>query len=347
MISTYISSFYNKNAKFFFGMSLLFFLFFVSSCKEDEKIPDVSQIKVSMKVTRFDSLLYNTDSVDIPSFYQAFDREHHDFLQIFIKTTYSPTAKLEDTVDFLLALKNPGMKKLYDTTQMIVGDLSASIKDLRTAFKYVKYYFPNKPVPAYYTYISQFGLGKFTYGDDILATGLDFHLGKDFPYDPMFFPHYMTRWMDTEHIVPEAMRAYANNLVGEIQGEQFLDYMISNGKVLYLLDHFLPTTPDSIFLDFTAEQTQWCEDNEFNMWSHFVHEDLLYSTKLKDFRKLINPSPNSTNMPAEAPGRTGNYMGWQIVKAYMKRHPKTTIPQLLDIKDSKLILKQSKYKPKG
>ncbi len=330
------------------GMSLfLLFSLFFSSCKEDEHIPDVSTVSVDLQVVRFDSLLYNIDSADVPAFYQDFTNNHHDFLEGYIHVMVSPGVKVTDTIDFLLAMKNPGLRKLYDTTQMLIGDFGKERKELKQAFQYVKYYFPKKPTPTYYTYISQFGVGGFTYGESVLGTSLDFHLGGEFPYyDPMIFPNYIKRWMDVEHIVPDAMRVYANDLVGEVQGEQFLDYIISNGKVLYLLDHFLPTTPDSIFLNFTSEQLKWCEDNEFNMWSHFVHEDLLYSTKQKDFRKLINPSPTSSGMPAESPGRTGNYMGWQIIKAYMKRHPKTTFEQLMALKDSKKILQESKFKPK-
>jgi len=337
-----------KDTKILFGFSLfLLFSLFLGSCKRDEKIPDVSDIKISMPIIRFDSLLYHTDSADIPEFYQNFTKNHHDFLEGYIHVMVSPGTKVTDTVDFLLAMKNPGLRKLYDTTQMIIGDFAPQQKGLNQAFKYVKYYFPKKPTPTYYTYISQFGVGGFTYGESVLGTSLDFHLGKDFPYyDPMIFPNYIKRWMDVEHIVPDAMRVYSNDLVGEVQGEQFLDYIISNGKVLYLLDHFLPTTPDSIFLNYTSEQLKWCKDNEFNMWSHFIHENLLYSTKQKEFRKLINPSPTSSGMPAEAPGRTGNYMGWQIIKAYMKRHPKTTLPELMELKDSKKILRESKFKPK-
>jgi len=337
-----------KNPIILLGASLLLlFSLFFSSCKKDEHIPDVSDVKIDFQVVRFDSLLYNVDSADVPIFYQNFTKNHSDFLKGYIHIMVSPGVKVTDTVDFLLAMKNPGLFKLYDTTQMIIGDFGKYRKELKQAFKYVKHYFPKRPTPTYYTYISQFGVGGFTYGESILGTSLDYHLGKEFPYyDPMIFPKYIKHWMDTEHIVPDAMRTYSNDIVGEVQGEQFLDYIISNGKVLYLLDHFLPSTPDSIFLKFTSAQTKWCEDNEFNMWSHFVHEDLLYSTTQKDFRKLINPSPTSSGMPAEAPGRTGNYMGWQIIKAYMKRHPKTTLPELMKLHDSKKILQKSKYKPK-
>ena len=64
------------------------------------------------------------------------------------------------------------------------------------------------------------------------------------------------------------------------------------------------------------------------------------------YNKYINTSPNSPGMPDQAPGRTANYIGLQIVKAYMKRFPETTIPELLAIQDVQKIMDLSRYKPK-
>jgi len=51
-------------------------------------------------------------------------------------------------------------------------------------------------------------------------------------------------------------------------------------------------------------------------------------------------------MPPEAPGRTANWIGWKIVKAYMNRHPEVTPADLLNIKESQKILDGSRYKPR-
>lgn len=50
-------------------------------------------------------------------------------------------------------------------------------------------------------------------------------------------------------------------------------------------------------------------------------------------------------MPAEAPGRTGSWLGWQIINSYMAKHPETSLPELLRLKDSQALLNQSGYKP--
>jgi len=61
---------------------------------------------------------------------------------------------------------------------------------------------------------------------------------------------------------------------------------------------------------------------------------------------LVDHSPNSPGMPSDAPGRTANWTGWQIVKAYMKRNPKITLSQLIEETDAQQILTKAKYKPR-
>ena len=51
-------------------------------------------------------------------------------------------------------------------------------------------------------------------------------------------------------------------------------------------------------------------------------------------------------MPSNSPGKVGAWLGWQIVKAYMKENPNTTLKELIAIKDGQKILTGSKYKPK-
>lgn len=51
-------------------------------------------------------------------------------------------------------------------------------------------------------------------------------------------------------------------------------------------------------------------------------------------------------MPKAAPGRTANFIGWQIVKAFMEKYPKTTLEELINMHDSQIFMEKSKYKPK-
>jgi hypothetical protein len=61
--------------------------------------------------------------------------------------------------------------------------------------------------------------------------------------------------------------------------------------------------------------------------------------------KLMQDGPFTKGFDAEAPARLGEWIGWQIVSAYMDKNRKVTLKQLLQNNDSQLILNQSGYKP--
>jgi hypothetical protein len=50
-------------------------------------------------------------------------------------------------------------------------------------------------------------------------------------------------------------------------------------------------------------------------------------------------------MPKEAPGRTANWIGFQMVNSYMKRYPETTFEELIELQDAQALMDQSRYKP--
>jgi hypothetical protein len=47
----------------------------------------------------------------------------------------------------------------------------------------------------------------------------------------------------------------------------------------------------------------------------------------------------------KCPGRIGQWVGWQIVNAYMNAHKDVTLPELMNQRDAQKLFKESKYKP--
>ncbi|NJL74378.1 MAG: hypothetical protein HC892_04340 [Saprospiraceae bacterium] len=155
--------------------------------------------------------------------------------------------------------------------------------------------------------------------------------------------------MDRRHLVARAVEAVASNLAGKVYGDKLIDYMITNGKTLYVKSLLLPSTPDTVLLEWTTSQLAWMQDanNERELWTQIIKRDLLYSNRRTEFDKLIVPSPiGATWMPRESPGKTANWIGWQIVKAYMKNNPNVTVEELIKMEDAQLILDGSAYRPK-
>jgi uncharacterized protein YjaZ len=83
------------------------------------------------------------------------------------------------------------------------------------------------------------------------------------------------------------------------------------------------------------------------MWRYFLEDQLLYSTDSKLANRFINPAPFSKfylEIDNESPGRVGAWIGWQIVRSYMKNN-EVSLKQLL-VMDATEIFNNSKYKPK-
>ena len=123
--------------------------------------------------------------------------------------------------------------------------------------------------------------------------------------------------------------------------------MIYYGKIMYLKDILLPNFQDYHKIGFEKIKYDFCIENEENIWTYFLEQKLLYDTKYKTIQRFIEPGPFSKfylEIDQETPGKIGQWVGWQIVKSYMKNN-NVTIEKLLQ-EDASIILQKSKYKPK-
>lgn len=217
---------------------------------------------------------------------------------------------------------------------------------LTESFRYFHYYFPDRIVPEVFTCISGFNQ-SIIMTDSLLGIGLDKYLGRDSEYYPQLgIPQYQRLNMHPEKIVPDAMYAWCmSEFPFSGYGPQLIDRMIYEGKLLYLLDATLPDTPDSLKIGFTGKQMDFCKEREGAMWTYLAEYKMLFSTERMDIKRYVDDAPYTSSFTADSPGRTGAWLGWQIVKSYMRQHPDITIPQLIEEKDCKKILNQSGYQP--
>lgn len=353
------------------SIKTLFFLLFISlfvGCNSDEddnkNIPDVSNIKTTINLYRFEQDLFAIDTNNVAVGIQNLEARYPKVADLFFTAiigakqpvpngTNNTSLQKEATEQYYgmvhQFLTDTQVRKTMDTSQIMFKNFEPYKKKLEKAAQFYKYYFPAQPDLTFVTFVSQFNYDVFPFGRDTIGIGLDFYLGEnhsDYEHMEMLRYAYVRRTLTPEHLVAKAMRMQIAQIAGEEGGNRMLDIMVHNGKQLYILDLLLPTTPDSVKFGYSAVQTQWCKDNESGMWASFLKNNVVYETNLKKIAKLVSPSPNSPGMPPEAPGETANYIGWQIVKQYMKRMPKTSLTELLALKDAQMILEQSKYKPR-
>jgi hypothetical protein len=344
---------YNK--VYWYTLSLCITL--LTGCQDAEKrnIPDVSDIAVDINIQRFEQALFQTDTTNMDAALTQIKAAYPQFADLFfgqLLGAYDKNVAPQGPASYIKGfVQHQPLRKLYDTCQIVYPDLAVYEQEFEQAFQFYKHYFPQAPTPTVTSFISEYSVAAFIYGENDLAVGLDYFLGADYPYrqfDPNnpAFSDYLVRTYTPEHLVAKTLQTLVDDLVPPTKGNRLLDIMVYNGKKLYLLDLFLPYTPDSIKLEITSQQVEWLNNNEKEIWAYFIKEELLYNSEWAKIRKYVDYSPNSPGMPPQAPGRTANWLGWQMVKAYMRQFPDTSLEDMLQIADAQNLLDAAKYKPR-
>jgi hypothetical protein len=321
-----------------------------SESQEDQPpTPDVSKIQVDARILRFDQDLFNADTVQFSASWQALLQKYPDFLPFFTSQVAQDRMLRQQTPEENLRgyVTAPQVRRLNDSCQAVFADLSPFQKELNQLFRFYKYYFPEKQVPLTVASVTEFVGDAYLINDTLMLLGLDLFLGADFSgYNPEIFPQYIRKDFSPDKMIVKYTFSLSNYLVPGPKEDRILDHMIRNGKALYVMDCLLPTVPDSVKMSYSTDQWLGSLANEQEVWSRLLAMKVLYEPLGPSNMKIVTLSPSSDNVFQEAPGQIGNFIGWQIVKAYMKKYPKTTLQELIQQMDAQQFLEKAKYKPR-
>ncbi|HPK09011.1 MAG TPA: hypothetical protein PK147_04735 [Saprospiraceae bacterium] len=335
---------------------LLFILIY--SCRSDSTvIPDTSKVMTgNYQIVRYEKLLEDNIPIDTAKFQKIYEQYPY-FTEITFRNVIPLKGKIgspEFCQNLSGYLQDSLIQEIYKKVENEYGDLQSTSKEIDSAFRLYKYYFPTVVLPNVYTLISEFSIQNFIFQDgkcDGVGVSLDMFLGKEFSYkllDPKNpnFSDYLTRRFNKDHLVFKIMETIVNDKMESRMSYNLLDKMVDNGKKLYILKKILPTTSDTVIFEYTKEQLDWCQENELAMWAFFFDQKLFYETSDIKINKYVDEGPQSPGMPSDAPGRTGNYIGYQIVTSFMEKNPDMPLDSLLNYTDSQMLLEVSRYKPK-
>lgn len=339
---------------FIIGLSFVFVIA-CNSSKEKLVVPEVDEIELEVGVIRYAQAMMDIDTNNVRSELEALIQKYPTFSDLYFKQLTGLHVENQDSFyqNVTYFLKDDRINKLKDLIREEFDDFSDIEKDLKKACQYLRYYFPEIPTPAFYTLFSEFAFQSFIFSvndRDAIGIGLDMYLGDGFDYknvDPTnpAFSQYLARTYNKDHIVKKSMDILIEDILGSANGKRFIDQIIQKGKKIYIARHIMPEEPDTIIFEYSKDQWQWLQENELQIWSFFLEKNLLYETNHLKINKYVNNSPTSQGMPPESPGRTGPYIGYQIVKAFMNRKPELNLKDLVLFNDSQKLMEISKYKP--
>ncbi len=302
------------------------------ACENGQKqVVDTSNIKVSVKVNRFDKAFFNAKKEQLPMLKKQYPL-------LFPK-------EVSDSI-WWAKIQNPYERNLYKKVQQTFGDFSEEKKQLKRLFQHITYYDSTFVAPKIITLINGLDYeNKVIYADSLLLVSLDMFLGKkDTCY--AHFPAYLQTQFDKKQLLPNVAQSIIDRQFQPKRQRQFIYSLINEGKKMYLKDVYLPQLSDATKIGYTDKELAWARDNEMGIWKYFVENKLLYSTDTKLVERFILNAPFSkfyTEIDRESSGRIGVWLGWQMVRSYMKNND-VSLQKLLAT-DAIEIMKKSKYKP--
>ncbi|RZK43551.1 MAG: gliding motility lipoprotein GldB [Pedobacter sp.] len=339
------------NVKSYYIPLLLLLAAFFSSCTEDKR-PKVKELNPAIKIDRFDKDLYEGRNKPVEDTDKQLARKYGAFYADFI-TKMVGNQNLSG-VEVLEGLyKGKAYDDLNREVDSIYPDLKAVELELNETFKYVKHYYPKIQIPRFISFLSGFAY-QIPIGDRYMGIGLDMFLGKDSKFYPALvesIPKYQSKRFEQSYIVPRITEEFAREELFKPNDEDqsLLSQMIYHGKILYFMDQVLPTElSDTVKIGYSGRQLAWSTQFEGNIWGVFLENDLLYNTDFRKIQVYLTDGPFTPGLGEkdESAPKLGVWIGWQIVKKYMKENPKVSLQQLMADNDAQKILTKSKYKPK-
>ncbi len=323
-------------------------LLLISGCQRNPLKPDISGIDVKISIKRLDADLFKVTPQNQDSLIDQLKRNYGEFFTLYNENIIA----LGDPSDsqypsYLQTFLNDSMRVASkNKADSVFSSVKWLENKLQKAFRYYKYYFPKKEIPQFYTIISGFNQSIVT-TTNAVGISLDNYLGVKCPFYRMLgLPEYKKMNMYPEKIPTDVLHSWGLSEFEQNDiNDNLLSEMIYQGKLMYFLDSMLPDDPDYMKIGYQPEKIKWCEGHENGMWTYLIENKLLYNTDRMNIRRFTGPGPFTTSFTNESPGRAGVWIGWQIVRHYMKKNPNISLADLMKENDSQKILSQSGYAP--
>jgi hypothetical protein len=341
------------------GILLIAFI----GCTSKNGAPSVSQVHVNLKIQRFEQDLFAIDTNHVKEGLTTLEKKHPAFLPLYIGNVLglgpiTDSNELAFTGTKLYLMLN---RKPFEKAKLLYKNFDDTKNQLTSSFQYTRYYFPDYPVPKIITTVGPLdGLAPMSNGEpspnfignDFLAIGLQFYLGKDFEIynDPDYIsqiaPLYRSRRFSKEYIVADVMKLVVDDLYPDSSSRlAFSDQLIERGKRAWLLKKLLPETHDTIILGYTGQQLAWAEKNEKSIYNYFTQNGLLYERDPILVRPYLTDGPFTRELGEESPGNIGLFIGLRIVESYERKQKSTDVKMVMRT-PAQQILNESRYKPK-
>ena len=329
----------------------IFCLLFLS-CENNNLDVRISDIDVKpLKILRLENDLFALNTTNFDKNSNELVKNYGSFYDHYI-SSFLNRGGVNDSLykpTLLSFLNDRDMKETYSYVRKLYPDkaIDELNTDLTNCIKRFKYHFPKRKLPTKLITCTTGYNYAVAYTDSALVLGLDMYLNDTAKFYKMLnISAYQLRTMNEKYILPNIAKGW---LLTEFDNSKpintLLYHCIFYGKLFYAVNALLPNTEDSLLIGYTTKQLTYCNDNAKNLWGYFAEKNRLYENNLKTIHELTGEGPFTAAISKECPPRIAMWVGWQIVRSYMKKNKDITLEQLMSEMDSQKILSKSKYRP--
>lgn len=331
----------------FFILLLAIGLF--NGCGENPYKVDTDKVSLDIRYRRLDWDVFTTPRASADEVLKTVKQKYPDFYREYFAGVVRLGNPDEPEFNVVLAgfLNDVYINQLADEVNLTYAKTEPIEQEITDAFKRYHTFVPEAVVPNVVFCVSALNYSVVA-TDSVMAIGLDMFLGSHYePYHAMNFPDYILYRKNKEHLVPETLMGWLlSEFPRDNTKKSLVDFMVYQGKIMFLLNIMLPDYKDERLFGFKPESLAFAEENEAQIWAYFIEKKLLFSEDRREIMKYMDEAPFAAGMPREVPGRIGLWVGRNIVRNYMESNPEVTVAQLMANEDYKGIFTQSKYKPK-
>lgn len=319
------------------------------SCGNKRHIPDVSDIKAPISLQRFERSFFSIDTTKLDESLQELTMEYRGFTQDFLFNILgtSPDAVVNDMPIFIRTYKG-----VLDDANKTFTDLTKEVNEIQQGLRFVKHYFPDYQLPEkVITFIGPLNSYGSIITQDGLGVGLQLYLGSNHPLylseeGQQMYPRFVSRRFDRAYMPVNSIKNVIDDLYPQQYGDKpLIEQMVEAGKRLYLLDRLMPNTADTIKTGYTTKQLEGCYENEKQIWSFFIQNNLLFVIDPDMVRDYMSDAPNTPTLGEASPGFIGQFVGWMIIKKWMAQQKDPENLKKMIETPAKRIFEEAKYKP--
>lgn len=333
-----------KFLKLLFALSILL----STGCSHNQTPPDVSNIQIDFELISFYEDLFSIHPDSVAQNTDALKEKYGDYLSAYSEGVIgvgNPNSE-EYATNLSRFLAYKPNQEVFDTCRAVFSDKESLKNELKQAFRYYKYYYPQRNIPDVYLHISGFNQSMVV-DSGWVSVSVEKYLGRDCVfYEWLETQKYLRNQMIPEMVVPDVMKAIAMTEYAYNDSiDDLISQMVYHGKMLHFVKRTIPEIPDTLLFGFTEKELNWSKANEAFMWATIVEQKHLFSTDPMLIRKYVGEGPFTSFFGQESPGRTGRFLGYRLMKSWIEAHPDASFRDMMAQTDPHRILAKAKYRP--